>query len=45
MSDEPEIEEPYVIDPGSEDPGSSIEQIAPPPVEPLERKAPPEQRD
>ncbi|WP_158268875.1 hypothetical protein [Pseudomonas mangrovi] len=34
---EPEVEEPYLIDPGSEDPGSSIEQIAPPP-EPLPDK-------
>lgn len=40
---EPEVEEPYLIDPGSEDPGSSIEQIAPPPQPSAdERKEPKE---
>lgn len=42
MSDKPdvEIEEPYLIDPGSEDPGSSIEQILPPPQPPASKEDP-----
>lgn len=35
-----EIEEPYLIDPGSEDPGSSIEQIMPPPQPPADNEEP-----
>jgi len=41
MSRNGDPDEPYEIDPGSEDPGSSIEQSFPPPAPPLKEKEPP----